>query len=75
VLPLAADPVVMAINGTDTATAIPDRNDGEFKIVGLNAGIYTVFIDGHNNYLDTTITNVLVRSGEDTHLPTITLYQ
>ena len=75
VLPQAADPIVMAINGTDTATAIPDQNDGEFKIVGLSAGTYTVFIDGRNNYLDTTLNNVIVISGEDTHLPTITLHQ
>ena len=75
VLPQAADPIVMAINGTDTATSIPDQNDGEFKIVGLSAGTYTVFIDGRNNYLDTTLNNVIVISGEDTHLPTITLHQ
>lgn len=74
VLPLAADALVMAINGTDTTMAIPD-NDGEFKIVGLNAGTYKVFIDGRNNYTDTTINNVIVRNREDTHLPTVTLHQ
>jgi len=75
VLPMAADALVMAINGTDTTMAIPDDDDGEFKIVGLNAGTYTVFIDGQNGYADTTITNVQVIKGEDTHLPTITLHQ
>ncbi|MDX1955528.1 MAG: DUF4382 domain-containing protein [Chitinophagaceae bacterium] len=75
VFPAAADPVVLAINGTDTATAIPERHDGEFKIMGLNAGTYTVIFDGNNGYRDTTITNVVVRRGEDTHLPTITLRQ
>ncbi len=75
VLPQAADAIVMAINGTDTAMAVPDDDDGEFKIVGLNAGTYRVFFDGQNNYRDTTINNVIVRSGEDTHLPTITLRQ
>ncbi|MBL7740033.1 MAG: DUF4382 domain-containing protein [Chitinophagaceae bacterium] len=75
VLPAAADALVMAINGTDTTTAIPDDDDGEFKIVGLNAGTYKVFIDGQNNYNDTTINNVVVRNREDTHLPTITLHQ
>lgn len=74
VLPGAADPIVKAFIGSDTATAIPD-NDGEFKIVGLNAGTYTVLFDGNNGYRDTTITNVIVRRGEDTHLPTITLRQ
>jgi Domain of unknown function (DUF4382) len=72
--PLAADPIVKAIIGTDTATAIPDR-EGEFKIVGLNPGTYHVLIDAQNGYVDTTITNVIVRKGEDTHLPVITLHQ
>lgn len=75
VLPAAADPLVMAINGTDTTMAIPDNNDGEFKIVGLNAGTYKVFIDGRNNYNDTTINNVVVRNREDTHLQAVTLHQ
>ena len=75
VLPRAADALVMAIIGTDTAMAVPDDDDGEFKIVGLNAGTYRVFIDGQNNYNDTTINNVIVRNRENTHLPTITLHQ
>jgi hypothetical protein len=75
VFPRQADAIVMAISGTDTATAIPDDDDGEFKIVGLDAGVYHVFIDGTNGYRDTTIQNIVVRRGEDTHLPTITLRQ
>jgi Domain of unknown function (DUF4382) len=75
VLPATADALVMAINGTDTTMAIPDDDDGEFKIVGLNAGTYKIFIDGRNNYNDTTISNVIVRNREDAHLPTITLHQ
>ena len=74
VLPGAANPIVKAIIGTDTATAIPEHN-GEFKIVGLNAGTYKVLFDGQNNYSDTIINNVVVRNREDTHLPTITLHQ
>ena len=75
VLPRAADAIVKAIIGSDTATAIPDHDDGEFKIVGLNAGTYQVFIDGQQGYRDTLITNVIVRNREDTHLPTIQLHQ
>jgi hypothetical protein len=74
VLPRAANPIVKAIIGTDTSTAIPGA-DGEFKIVGLNAGVYKVLYNGQNGYLDTTINNVVVRNREDTHLPTITLHQ
>jgi hypothetical protein len=72
VLPIAAAPIVKAIIGTDTATAIPG-NDGEFKIVGLNAGVYSVLFDGNNGYRDTTMNNVIVRTGKDTQLPAITL--
>lgn len=73
VLPPDADARVMAINGTDTITAIPEHDKGEFKIVGLKPGVYNVLFDGQNNYRDTTITGVIVRGNEDTHLPTITL--
>jgi len=75
VLPRAADPIVKAVIGTDTATAIPFDDNGEFKIVGLNAGTYTLLIDGQNGYRDTTITNVVVHNREDTHVPTVTLHQ
>ncbi len=75
VLPRVADAIVKAVIGSDTATAIPDDDDGEFKIVGLAAGTYKVIIDGQNGYNDTIINNVIVRKKEDTHLPTITLHQ
>jgi len=74
VLPPAADPIVKAVIGTDTATAIPE-NDGEYKIVGLRAGTYQLIIDGQNNFRDTVIGNVVVRNNEDTHVPTVTLRQ
>jgi hypothetical protein len=75
VLPIAADAIIKAVNGSDTATAIPDDHDGEFRIVGLNAGTYSLIIDAQNGYVDTTINNIVVRKGEDTHLPLITLHQ
>lgn len=74
VFPRDADPIVKAVMGGDTATAIPER-EGEFKIVGLNAGTYKVLIDAQNGYMDTTINNVVVRKGGDTHLPAITLHK
>jgi hypothetical protein len=74
VFPKDADPIVKAITGSDTATAIPER-EGESKIVGLNPGIYQVLIDAQNGYVDTTINNVVVRKGEETHLSAITLHK
>jgi len=75
ILPRSADAIVKAVIGSDTATAIPFDDNGEFKIVGLNAGSYTLLIDGQNGYRDTTINNVIVRNREDTHIPVITLHQ
>lgn len=74
VLPRTASPIVKAVIGTDTATAIPE-DDGEYKIVGLRAGTYQLIFDGQNNYRDTTIGNVVVRNNEDTHVPVVTLRQ
>ena len=75
VQPSAAQALVLAINGADTVSAKPER-EGEFKIVGLKAGTYQLFIDATaNNYLDSTINNVVVRSGEDAKTGTIQLHQ
>lgn len=74
VLPLNADPIIKAYSGTDTAMAIPDDSNGKYKIVGLRAGIYNILIDGQNGFNDTTITNVVVRSGEDTHMSQVILH-
>lgn len=74
VLPRAANAIVKAVLGTDTSTAIP-REDGEFKIVGLRPGTYKVIFDGENNYRDTILQHVVVRSREDTKLSAITLSQ
>jgi hypothetical protein len=73
VSPASAKSTIMAINGTDTAMAMPD-GEGEFKIPGLNAGTYQVFIHPTaNNYRDTVINNVVVRNSEDAHIGTIQL--
>ena len=73
VLPEDAQAIVMAVNGTDTATAKPEP-EGEFKIVGLKEGTYSVTYHATaNNYQDTTIQNVVVAKNEDTHVATVTL--
>ena len=74
VLPAAANAVVMAINGSDTSTAKPER-EGEFKIVGLKSGTYSVLFHATaGNFQDTTVQNILVADQEDTHLSAITLH-
>jgi hypothetical protein len=74
VFPRAANPVVTVYNATDTATARPDR-EGEFKIKGLKPAVYSVKYSGDAPYKDTTLTNITVKKGDDTKLPTITLKQ
>jgi hypothetical protein len=74
VLPGAAKVRVMVFNAKDTAFAIPDYDDeGEYKVKGLNPGTYAILFDGIDPYKDTTIQNIIVRKGEDTKVPSITL--
>lgn len=66
--------VVMAIAGTDTLTAIPDR-DGEFKIRGIKTNTATLIITPSNGYKDSVITNIPIRMGDDTDLGKIVLHR
>jgi hypothetical protein len=75
VLPAAAGAVLMAINGTDTATAKPE-SEGEFKFMGLKPGTYElIFHATTNNYLDATVDNLVISGIEDVHVPDVTLHQ
>jgi len=74
VMPAAAKAFVQAYNTTDSASAIPG-SDGEYKIRGLHNGTYSVTFKGSNGYKDTTVTNLTVHEGQETHVPTITLHQ
>lgn len=74
VLPADAKAVIMAFNSTDTATAKPER-EGEFKIVGLKAGSYSVLVHATSGaFRDTTLNNIIVAGKEDTQLGVITLH-
>ena len=75
VIPSEAKAIVMAINGTDTATARPER-EGEFKIIGLKAGTYKLLVHPTaNNYTDAVLANIKVNSKDDTHVGNITLHK
>jgi hypothetical protein len=74
VLPGTASAVVMAVNGTDTATAKPE-DSGEFKFVGLKPGTYSLIYHATaGNYLDLTVSNVVVSGTEDVHVPDVILH-
>lgn len=71
--------MVKAYNNTDTGYAYRGgghhHGDDDFKIRGLDAGTYSVFIEGKNGYRDTTITGVVVQRGRKTSIDDITLHQ
>ena len=75
VLPADAHAIVMAINGSDTASAKPE-SEGEFKFIGLKPGTYSLLYHATaNNYRDTTITNIKVNGKEDIKVNTVTLHK
>ena len=73
--PADAEPVAYAISGVDTvSTTVADTSSGEFKLIGLEAGTYTVSIKPRNDsYQTTNITDVEVVVDETNDLGTITL--
>ncbi len=75
VLPEDARTVITAYSSTDTATALPWRDDGHFKIRGLQQGTYSLDIKSTNGYVDTTINNISVMTGSSVNLGKITLHK
>lgn len=73
VLPLTSYAIVYAINGTDTFAAIPDPINGYFRISGLPAATYQVWIDAGIGYQDLMLNNVSVAYGIETDLGIKTL--
>jgi hypothetical protein len=67
--------LIKVYNATDIAYAIPFPWNGEFKIRGLNEGVYSVLYDPISPYRDTLISNVQVSRGRETELPDVTLHQ
>ncbi len=72
ILPKDAKAMVTIYNSTDTAYAIPG-SEGEYKIMGLKEGAYTIKFAATLPYLDTVISNIIVKKGEDTKVQTVTL--
>ncbi len=76
VKPGAALPaIVKVIAGNDTLLAVTDNHDGEFKVRGINSNSVKVIIIPSNGYRDSTISNVLIRPGEETELDDIVLHR
>lgn len=72
--PFDSYPVVSVENNTDTLYAIPGLF-GNYLVMGIPAGTYSVFINASNGYQDTTIQNINVSQGKMTDLGKITLHK
>ncbi|RAJ05341.1 uncharacterized protein DUF4382 [Chitinophaga skermanii] len=72
VSPRDAYSILSVYNGNDTMYALPGW-DGYYKVRGLRAGDYNIFVNPSNGYNDTTLTGIKVEAGKETKVPTITL--
>jgi hypothetical protein len=65
---------VMAVADGDTITSTITADNGDFKIIGLEAGNYDVVFDPDSDqYSDSTQTGIEVTAGEETELGTVEL--
>lgn len=75
ILPREAKAIVSVVSGGQTLIAIPDEDDGEFKIRGIKATTVDLVINATaNGYRDTTIKNIII-SDREVKLATITLHK
>jgi hypothetical protein len=72
VTPRDAFPVITVYNDQDTSYALP-WIDGQYKVRGLKAGTYNLFVNASNGYKDTTITGITVKRGDNTKVDDIKL--
>jgi hypothetical protein len=71
--PLAANPAIYAISGTDTVnTSFPDEA-GKFLLKAMPAGTYKVTFEPAEGYVSKQVENVIVTTGNVTALGTITI--
>ncbi len=76
VTPIAATPVVYAMQGTDTlASTSADQTTGKFLLGGLAAGSYMVTFAPKTGYKADTVKNVSVTVGSVTDLGTVQIKQ
>ncbi len=73
VLPLLAQPTVIAVNGTDSFSTFADVLTGGFYIGGLQAGSYKVVIVPKPPYSDTAVLGVNVTLGAVTNIGIVTV--
>lgn len=75
ILPREARAIVSVVSNGQTLIAIPDEDDGDFKIRGINATTVDLVINATaNGYRDTTIKNINIGQ-QEVKLGTITLHK
>lgn len=76
VLPKEAKAVVSAMGDKDTLIALPDDEDGEFKIRGIRSSkVDLLFNATANGYKDTLIKNIMITPGREIKLATVNLHK
>ena len=72
--PMEALPAVFAFNETDTLLTFPEPADGTFQLLGLNEGVWDIYIFSRLGaiYTDTLFADTIY-TGKDTTLTPITL--
>ena len=74
VLPAEANPAVFVVNNKDTLLTFPETKDGMFKILGLDEGVWDIYIlAGENTEYRDSIFSDTIYSGKTTELKSITL--
>jgi hypothetical protein len=67
---------VFTVNDSDTTSTFADSTSGNFKLVGLKPGTYSLtLLPVDTTYSDTTLTGIQVNSGDTTNVGTITLHK
>ena len=76
VLPTEAHAIVSAMGDKDTLIALPDDDDGEFKIRGIRSTKVDLLVNATaNGYQDTLIKNIMISPGGKIKLATINLHK
>lgn len=74
--PASAKASLYAVMKSDTTSTLADTTSGDFKIIGLAPGTYSLnVIPRDTSYADTTISNIQVNSADTVNVGTITLHK
>lgn len=73
VLPTEAAQVQVTVTGNGMEASTFTDENGNFSILGLQQGTYTVTITPNENYQEKIIENVVVVDGQNTIIPAVTL--